>query len=105
MIGVPMSEPSEPMLVIVNVPPWSSSGWRALLRARVARSPAALARPTRFFSPALRITGATSPVVPSATAMPMWKLFLTRICVPSTEAFMSGCVRSASTPAWTKYGV
>jgi hypothetical protein len=26
MMGVPMIEPSEPMLVTVNVPPWISSG-------------------------------------------------------------------------------
>ena len=72
MMGVPMRLPRLPTLVIVNVPPCSSSGWSFLDRVRTARSATVWARPVRFCWPALRTTGTSRPFVPSATAMPMW---------------------------------
>ena len=38
MIGIVNTEPAEPLLEIVNVPPWISSGLSLRLRARLARS-------------------------------------------------------------------
>ena len=45
MIGVPMSEPKTPGLVIVNVPSCTSRGSSRLVRARFARSLSARVRP------------------------------------------------------------
>ena len=57
MIGVPAIAPKPPGFVIVNVPPWTSSGRSFFVRARSARSAIARAIPSRFFSSALRMTG------------------------------------------------
>jgi len=70
MIGIPNSAPNTPGLVIVKVPPDTSSGFSCLARARLARSATARLMPTRFFSSACLTTGTISPQS-SATAMPM----------------------------------
>src|SRR3954467_15451636 len=41
MIGVARTAPNCPGLVIVKVPPWTSSGWRVRSRARCATSASA----------------------------------------------------------------
>ena len=69
MIGTLMIEPNGPGLVIVNVPPWTSSGASRLLRARVATSLMARARPTTFMVSAPFTTGTINPSS-RATAMP-----------------------------------
>ena len=38
MIGIVSTDPAEPLLEIVNVPPWISSGLSLRVRARLARS-------------------------------------------------------------------
>ena len=48
MIGTEINEPNGPGFVIVNVPPWTSSGWSFLARARPARSLIPRAIPSRF---------------------------------------------------------
>ena len=55
------SAPWLPMLVMVNVPPASSSGLRVPDRARAAMSEMARASPPSDRSPALWITGDSSP--------------------------------------------
>ena len=57
MIGVASTAPNWPGLVIVNVPPWTSSGCRRFSRARAARSPIAAAIPSTLSRCAWRITG------------------------------------------------
>jgi len=68
-IGVSNSAPWLPMLVMVNVPPASSSGLRPPLRARSAMSAMARASPASDRSLALWITGDSRPCSVS-TAMP-----------------------------------
>ena len=64
-----------PGLVIVNVPPCTSSGFSFFERARAARSSIARLSPSRFFSSAFLMTGTISPWS-SATAMPRLMSFL-----------------------------
>ncbi|SKV14126.1 Uncharacterised protein [Mycobacteroides abscessus subsp. abscessus] len=68
-IGVSNKAPWLPMLVMVKVPPASSSGLRFPERARAAISAIARARPASDRSPALWITGESRPWSVS-TAMP-----------------------------------
>ncbi|SKZ41812.1 Uncharacterised protein [Mycobacteroides abscessus subsp. abscessus] len=68
-IGVSKSAPWLPMLVMVKVPPASSSGLRPFERARAAMSAMARARPASERSSALWITGDSSPFSVS-TAIP-----------------------------------
>ncbi len=75
MIGVPNRLPKIPGLVIVNVPPWTSSGLSLFCRALSARSVTVLAMPERLRSSACRTTGTISPQS-RATAMPMLMSFL-----------------------------
>ena len=70
MIGVPISEPKTPGLVIVNVPSCTSRGSSRLVRARFARSLSDRVSPVSDRLSALLITGTMSPQS-SATAMPM----------------------------------
>ena len=63
MTGTLMIEPNGPGLVIVNVPPWTSSGVSFLFRARVATSLTARARPIRFIVSAPLTTGTMRPLV------------------------------------------
>ena len=71
MIGVPWNVPKLPGFVIVNVPPWTSSGRSFFVRARSAMSWIARAVPVRLRSCALRMTGTMSPLPSSsATAIP-----------------------------------
>src|SRR5215831_154833 len=69
MIGVPVSEPKTPGLVMVKVPSCTSRGSRRLVRARVARSLSARVRPVSERLSAPLITGTIKPQS-SATAMP-----------------------------------
>ena len=69
MMGTLMIEPNGPGLVIVNVPPCTSSGMSFLDRARLATSLMALASPTRFIDSAPFTTGTMRPSS-SATAIP-----------------------------------
>ena len=69
--GVAMIEPAPPGLVIVNVPPRTSSGVELRRRARArAMSLIRAARPSTESSWASRMTGTIRPSSPSATAMP-----------------------------------
>ncbi|MDT4885460.1 hypothetical protein FQZ97_1216970 [compost metagenome] len=61
MIGVSHRAPKLPRLVIVNVPPDSSSGPILLLRVRSATSAIFLARPEIDRSPASLTTGVSRP--------------------------------------------
>ena len=71
MIGVPWNVPKLPGFVIVNVPPWTSSGRSFFVRARSAMSWIARAVPVRLRSCALRMTGTMRPFPSSsATAIP-----------------------------------
>jgi hypothetical protein len=70
MIGVPMSEPNTPGLVMVKVPSWTSAGASFLARARAARSFSVRVIPERERSSARLITGTMRPQS-SATATPM----------------------------------
>ena len=70
MIGVAMIEPYWPGLVIVNVPPRTSSAVSSRARARVARSRIRAASPSTDSSWASWITGTISPSSPSDTAIP-----------------------------------
>ena len=70
MIGVPNCSPKIPGLVMVKVPPPTSSGLSFLPRARSARSTMARAMPRKLFSSASLMTGTIRPQS-SATAMPM----------------------------------
>ena len=69
MMGKPITVPKTPGLVMVKVPPCTSSGESFLARARSARSPMRRASPTRESSSAFLTTGTMSPQG-SATAMP-----------------------------------
>ena len=69
MIGVSISAPREPVLVIVKVPPESSSGAILFARVRSATSAILRERPPRLRSPASWTTGTISPAGES-TAMP-----------------------------------
>ena len=71
MMGVPKREPKTPGFVTVKVPPWISSGFSFLERARSARSCVARASPRIDFSSAFLMTGTINPQS-SATAMPRW---------------------------------
>ena len=64
-----------PGLVMVNVPPCTSSGLSCLARARSATSAIARLRPSMFFSSAFLMTGTIKPSS-SATAMPRLMSFL-----------------------------
>src|SRR5439155_7930058 len=69
--GVPWNVPKLPGFVIVNVPPWTSSGVRRLVRARSAMSAIPRAMPSRLRPSACLTTGTMSPLPPSsATAKP-----------------------------------
>ena len=61
MIGIVSTDPAEPLLEIVNVPPWISSGLSLRARARFARSLISRARARSRLVSALRITGASRP--------------------------------------------
>ncbi len=70
MIGVSKSAPKLPRLVIVNVPPESSSGAILLVRVRSATSAIFFARPLIDRSPASLTTGVSRPrSVSTANAM------------------------------------
>ena len=75
MIGMPNCAPKMPGLVMVNVPPCTSSGFSFFVARAAARSSIARLRPSRFFSSAFLITGTISPWS-SATAMPRLMSFL-----------------------------
>ena len=70
MIGVAMIEPNWPGLVIVNVPPSTSSAVSSRARARRAMSLIRAARPSTDSSWALWMTGTMRPSSPSETAIP-----------------------------------
>src|SRR5947199_127203 len=70
MIGVAMIEPYWPGLVIVNVPPRTSSAESSFARARRASSLIRAARPSAESSCASWITGTIRPSAPSDPAIP-----------------------------------
>ena len=73
MIGVSNSAPRLPVLVIVKVPPESSSGPILLVRVRSATSAILRASPAIERSPASLITGVSRPFsVSTATARFSW---------------------------------
>ena len=61
MIGIVSTEPAEPLLEIVNVPPLISSGISFRVLARLARSLISRAMARRRLVSASRITGTMSP--------------------------------------------
>ena len=61
MIGIVSTEPAEPLLEIVNVPPEISSGISFFVRARPARSLISRAMAPSRLPSAPRITGTISP--------------------------------------------
>src|SRR6478735_5311753 len=86
MIGVSKSAPKLPRLVIVNVPPESSSGPILLVRVRWATSAIFFARPATDRSPASLTTGVSRPFSVSIVAL------------------RDGCCLSASIAALAKNG-
>ena len=88
MIGVPWKVPNPPGFVIVNVPPWTSSGSSFFVRARAARSAIARAIPSRLRSCAFLITGTISPLPSSSeTAIPRLTHGRVTIFSPRISAF------------------
>src|SRR5437868_4118119 len=83
-MGVPMRPPKPPGLVIVKVPPCTSSGLSCFVRARSPRSLTARARPSSDFSSEFLITGTINPQS-SATATPILTSFLYTIWSPQTD--------------------
>ena len=71
MMGVPITLPNEPTLETVNVPPSSSSGFSALVRALWAKSFTAMTKDLRSSSSAFLITGTMRFPEGSATATPI----------------------------------
>ena len=69
-MGVDISEPNTPPLVMLNVPPCSSSSFSLLSRARAPKSPIAFSMPASDNWSASRTTGTTRPRSVE-TAMPM----------------------------------
>ena len=61
MIGIVSTDPAEPLLEIVNVPPLISSGLSFVVRARSARSLISRAMARSRLVSASRITGARRP--------------------------------------------
>ena len=70
MIGIVSTDPAEPLLEIVNVPPEISSGLSLRVRARLARSEISRAMAASRLVSALRMTGASRPSYSRSTAMP-----------------------------------
>jgi hypothetical protein len=105
MIGVSNSAPALPMLVIVNVPPESSSGPILLARVRAATSAIFLASPARLRSSAFLMTGTSRPRGVS-TAIARWTAPWYSTCLPSSviEELTAGNALSASTVAFAKNG-
>ncbi len=99
MIGVPITDPNTPGLVMVKVPFWTSSGLSFLARARSPRSLIARARPSSDSSSACLITGTMSPQS-SATAMPRLMSRRRMVLSPETAALSAGCLRSVSAAAF-----
>ena len=99
MMGVASTAPNWPGFVIVNVPPWTSSGSSLPERARSATSAMAAAIPSRLSRWAFGITGTIRPSS-SATAIPRLTSSWWIRSYPSTEAFSTGYSPSASTVAW-----
>ena len=99
MIGVAMIDPYWPGLVIVKVPPYTSSGVSCRDRARRAISRIRAASPSTDSSCARGTTGTISPSSPSDTAIPrftsLWRVYFS----PSSHAFIAGCSRMASIDA------
>ena len=98
MIGIPSSEPNDPWLVMVKVPPSTSPGMSRRLRARSARS--AMARLSSMtLRPCARLmTGTISPSS-SATAMPRPTSSRYAMLSPSSDALTTGTSASASSTA------
>src|SRR3569833_2714024 len=105
MIGVPITLPNEPTLVMVNVPSFTSSGCSLLLRARLARSLTALVKPTRFNSSARFITGTIRLPLGNAVAIPTLIAAFLMIWLPFSETFTIGKSRMAFTIASINIGV
>src|SRR5215208_2906112 len=104
MIGVASTAPKAPGLVMVKVPPLSSSGESCFLRARCATSSMRAASPSCDSSWAFRITGTISPSSPSDTAIPRCTCSCTVSSSPSSVALRPGCSRRASIVARATYG-
>ena len=90
MIGVAITAPNRPGLVIVNVAPSTSSGPRRPARARSATSPIAAASPSALSRWASRITGTIRPAS-RATAIPRWTDSWATISSPSIDELRIGC--------------
>jgi hypothetical protein len=102
--GLMMAEKSAtsnmPRFEIEKVAPDSSCVRSFRCRARSARSRLSTATWASDFAWASRRTGVMSPSS-SATAMPMWTRWKTRIDSPWKDAFTPGCCRRASAHART----
>ena len=100
MIGVPWNVPNPPGFVIVNVPPWTSSGMSFFVRARSARSATPRAMPSRFMPSTFLSTGTMRPLPPSSeTAKPRFTKLLVTIEAPRISALTQGQSRIVSTVA------
>ena len=90
MIGVPITFPNVPTLVIVYVPPVISSGVSLFERALFAKSFTFLARPSILSWSAFLITGTIKLPVGNAAAIPILISFLRIILSPSSEQLIFG---------------
>src|SRR5438093_384652 len=94
-----LSMPMPPRFETMNVPPWNSSGFIRLLRARCAKSLASslISRSDLFC--AARMTGVNSPSS-IATAIPRSTSAYWTMASPSNEAFTRGTLTAACTAAF-----
>src|SRR6478735_3286209 len=105
MIGVSHRAPKLPRLVIVKVPPDSSSGPILLVRVRWAKSAIFFARPATDRSPASLTTGVSRPFsVSTANATCSRSKYVTSPASVSIVALSDGCCLSASIAALAKNG-
>ena len=93
MIGVPKRFPLIPGLVMLKVPPESSSGEIFPDFARAPKSSIAAEISFKDIRSALRSTGTRRPFSVS-TATAMWISFFSTVLSPDTIAFMVGVSRS-----------
>src|SRR5438105_2440463 len=104
MIGIEAMEPVAPVLLRVKVPPWTSSGFRCLLRARSVRSVMARTRSVKPIRSASLTTGTISPSGGTATATPRLTYFLRMIPSSVQLELRKGNSWRASQRTWATKG-
>ena len=104
MIGIDQIEPNTPGLVMVKVPPCTSSSVSVFSRARRPRSSSSRATPTKLFWSASLMTGTVRPSS-SATPTPMFTRPRSRMPSSVQWELTMEKARSAAAAARTKNAV